>query len=64
MKKRIEKEEGNPEDYSWYFDLRKYGSVPHSGYGVGVERVLRWICSMENIKDAIAFPRTMSRNKP
>jgi asparaginyl-tRNA synthetase len=64
MKKRIEKEEGNPEDYSWYFDLRKYGSVPHSGYGVGVERVLRWICGMENIKDAIAFPRTMSRNKP
>jgi asparaginyl-tRNA synthetase len=64
MKKRLEKEEGNPEDYSWYFDLRKYGSVPHSGYGVGVERVLRWICGMENIKDAIAFPRTMSRNKP
>jgi asparaginyl-tRNA synthetase len=64
MKKRIKKEGGNPKDYEWYFDLRKYGSVPHSGYGVGVERVLRWICGMENIKDAIAFPRTMSRNKP
>lgn len=64
MMKRIKKEGGNPKDYSWYFDLRKYGSVPHSGYGVGVERVLRWICGLENIKDAIAFPRTMARNKP
>ncbi|MBI5227042.1 asparagine--tRNA ligase [Candidatus Micrarchaeota archaeon] len=63
MMKRLSKE-GNPEDYNWYFDLRKYGSVPHSGYGVGVERVLRWICGLENIKDVIAFPRTMSRNKP
>ncbi|VVC03346.1 Asparagine--tRNA ligase [Candidatus Bilamarchaeum dharawalense] len=64
MKKRLAKEEGNPDDYSWYFDLRKYGSVPHSGYGVGVERVVRWLCGSENIKDAIAFPRTMNRNKP
>ncbi len=64
MMERIKKEGGNPKDYGWYFDLRKYGSVPHSGYGVGVERVLRWICGTENIKDAIAFPRTMSRNKP
>jgi asparaginyl-tRNA synthetase len=64
MSKRIIKEEGNPKDYEWYFDLRKYGSVPHSGYGVGVERVVRWLCGSENIKDAIAFPRTMNRNKP
>lgn len=61
---RIEKEGGKKEDYAWYLDLRKYGSVPHSGYGVGVERVLRWICGLENIKDTIAFPRTMSRSKP
>ncbi|MFH1785923.1 MAG: asparagine--tRNA ligase [Candidatus Micrarchaeota archaeon] len=64
MMKRIEKEDGDPKDYDWYFDLRKYGSVPHSGYGIGVERVLRWICGLDNIKDAIAFPRTMNRNKP
>ncbi len=63
MSERLAKE-GNPEDYDWYFDLRKYGSVPHSGYGVGVERVLRWICGLENIKDAIGFPRTMKRFKP
>ncbi|HLC69362.1 MAG TPA: asparagine--tRNA ligase [Candidatus Bilamarchaeaceae archaeon] len=62
--KRIEKEGGNVKDYSWYMELRKYGSVPHSGYGVGVERVLRWICGLENIKDTIAFPRTMSRCYP
>ena len=64
MSERLKKEGGNPLDYEWYFDLRKYGSVPHSGYGVGIERVVRWICGSENIKDAIAFPRTMSRNKP
>ncbi|MFH1521229.1 MAG: asparagine--tRNA ligase [Candidatus Micrarchaeota archaeon] len=64
MAERIKKEGGDPKDYDWYFDLRKYGSVPHSGYGVGVERVLRWVCGLENIKDAIAFPRTMNRNKP
>ncbi len=62
--KRIEKEGGKIDDYRWYLDLRKYGSVPHSGYGLGVERVLRWICGLDNIKDAIAFPRTMSRAFP
>lgn len=64
LKKRIISEGGKVEDYSWYFDLRKYGSVPHSGYGLGVERVLRWICGLENIKDTIAFPRTISRCHP
>ena len=64
MSKRIIKEGGNPKDYEWYFDLRRYGSVPHSGYGVGVERIVRWICGLENIKDAIGFPRTMHRWSP
>jgi len=54
----------DPANYGWYFDLRKYGSVPHSGYGMGVERVVRWICGLENIKDAIPFPRTMLRWTP
>ena len=53
-----------PENYSWYFDLRKYGSVPHSGYGMGVERVVAWLCHLDNIKDAIAFPRTQRRFRP
>lgn len=53
-----------PENYEWYLDLRKYGSVPHSGYGLGVERLVAWLCKLENIKDAIAFPRTQRRFKP
>lgn len=61
---RIAKEGGKPEDYKWYLELRKYGSVPHSGYGVGVERVLRWICGLDDIKDTIAFPRTLTRCYP
>ncbi|NOZ80850.1 MAG: asparagine--tRNA ligase [DPANN group archaeon] len=50
--------------YQFYFDLRRYGSVPHSGYGVGLERVIKWICGLDNIKDAIPFPRTMLRMGP
>jgi asparaginyl-tRNA synthetase len=53
-----------PESYGWYFDLRRYGSVPHSGYGLGVERLVAWLCKLENIKDAIAFPRTQRRFRP
>jgi asparaginyl-tRNA synthetase len=52
------------DNYEWYFDLRRYGSIPHSGYGVGVERVVAWICGIDNIKDAIPFPRTILRFKP
>ena len=52
------------DNYQWYFDLRKYGSVPHSGYGLGVERVVAWICGIDNIKDAIPFPRTVLRFRP
>jgi len=52
------------ENYEWYLDLRRYGSIPHSGYGLGVERVVAWICKLDNIKDAIPFPRTMLRKSP
>ncbi len=54
----------DPKAYDWYFDLRRYGSVPHSGFGLGVERVVAWICGLDNIKDAIPFPRTMLRWTP
>ena len=60
----LKKEGEKIENYQWYLDLRRYGSVPHAGYGLGVERMVRWICGLENIKDAIAFPRTMARYKP
>jgi asparaginyl-tRNA synthetase len=64
MTSRLEESGEDPTQYDWYFDLRKYGSVPHSGYGLGVERVIQWICGLDNIKDAIAFPRTMTRKIP
>ncbi|MFX0043141.1 MAG: asparagine--tRNA ligase [Candidatus Hodarchaeota archaeon] len=64
MISRLKADGEDPNNYNWYFDLRKYGSVPHSGYGVGVERVVMWICGLENIKDAIPFPRTMVRKAP
>ncbi len=60
----LRKEGEDPKNYEWYMDLRRYGSVPHSGYGLGVERLLSWICGLDNIKDAIPFPRTMKRTNP
>lgn len=50
--------------YNFYLDTRRYGSVPHGGYGMGVERVISWICGLDTIKDAIAFPRTITRLNP
>jgi asparaginyl-tRNA synthetase len=50
--------------YQWYLDLRRYGSVPHSGFGMGVERTVSWICGNEHIREAIAFPRTIKRVYP
>lgn len=64
MEKKLKKSGENIENYEWYFDLRRYGSVPHSGYGLGVERVVAWICGIDNIKDAIPFPRTILRFRP
>lgn len=62
-KKLIEQGE-TPEKYKFYFDTRIYGSVPHGGFGMGVERVISWICGLETIKEAIPFPRTMTRITP
>jgi len=54
----------NPEDYQWYIDLRRYGSVPHAGFGLGVDRLVMWICGLDHIRDAIPFPRDIRRVKP
>jgi len=62
--KRIEEEHLNPEDYYWYIDLRKYGSVPHSGFGLGIDRFIWWIAGLEHIKYAVPFPRNMRRLIP
>ena len=59
------KEYGLPEkEFKWYLDLRKYGSVPHSGFGMGIERAVAWICGLKHIRETIPFPRTMARLEP
>jgi len=62
--KRIEENNLNVKNYQWYIDLRRYGSVPHSGFGLGVERTVAWICRLSHIRDAIAFPRLINRVYP
>ena len=56
LKKMVENDL-NPDDYWWYLDVRRFGSVPHSGYGLGFERWVTIVCGIENVRDAIAFPR-------
>jgi len=64
LKKSLRAKGEKLEDYSYYFDIHSYGAIPHGGYGLGTERLIKWICGLETIKDAIAFPRTMTRWKP
>lgn len=61
---RMEEQGICTDPYQWYLDLRRFGSVPHSGFGLGVERVVKFICDIEHIRDAIPFPRTVSRVYP
>jgi asparaginyl-tRNA synthetase len=61
---RMKEERLKPKDYQWYVDLRRYGTVPHSGFGMGIERTLTWICKLEHIRDSIAFPRLINRIYP
>jgi len=62
--KRIREQKLPEEAFKWYLELRKYGSVPHSGFGMGVERVVAWLCGIEHIREAIPFPRTIKRVYP
>ena len=64
LDQRLKEENMDPESYSWYLDLRKYGSVPHSGFGLGLERALSWFIGSDHIKNVIPFPRTMRRTSP
>ncbi|MEM2138312.1 MAG: amino acid--tRNA ligase-related protein, partial [Candidatus Anstonellaceae archaeon] len=61
---RIKENNLNPKDYEWYIDLRRYGSYPHSGFGLGIERLVKWLLGLEHIRDAIPFPRTINRVYP
>ncbi|MHC4893999.1 MAG: asparagine--tRNA ligase, partial [Planctomycetota bacterium] len=62
--KRIEEHELPMEAFEWYLDLRRYGSVPHGGFGLGLERAVAWICGIEHVREAIPFPRMMQRIEP
>jgi asparaginyl-tRNA synthetase len=64
LKDRLTDMGEDPENYTFYLDTRRYGSIPHGGFGMGVERLISWICHLDNIKDAIPFPRTMLRVNP
>ena len=62
--KRI-KEHNLPEkEFEWYLDLRKFGSVPHSGFGFGLERICAWVCGLKHIRETIPFPRMINRITP
>ncbi len=64
LRDRIIEQGYDPRDYEWYLDLRRYGSVPHSGFGLGVERLVMWITGIDHIRDAIPFPRFRGRIYP
>ncbi|MEM4703326.1 MAG: asparagine--tRNA ligase [Candidatus Pacearchaeota archaeon] len=64
IKERLKKARIDLKDADWYLDSRRYGSVPHAGFGLGTERLVQWICKLDNIRDAIPFPRTVTRIKP
>lgn len=64
LTEQIKKAGLDEKDYEWYLDLRRYGSVPHSGFGLGLERAVTWITGEEHIREAIPFPRLLNRIYP
>jgi asparaginyl-tRNA synthetase len=64
LEKKIKEFKLPRKDYEWYLDLRKYGSVPHSGFGLGIERMLAWICKIKHIRETIPFPRLLYKIYP
>jgi asparaginyl-tRNA synthetase len=64
LTQRLQEHELPREAFEWYLDLRKYGSVPHAGFGMGIERAVTWICGLEHVRETIPFPRMLYRLKP
>ncbi|WP_179395440.1 asparagine--tRNA ligase [Lacticaseibacillus absianus] len=64
LKAAIEAKGLDLDEYGWYLDLRKYGTVPHAGFGLGLERAITWICHLDHLREAIPFPRMINRLKP
>ena len=64
LKAKIHEQGLSEETFDWYLDLRKYGSVPHAGFGLGIERTVAWLCGLAHVRETIPFPRLMDRLKP
>jgi asparaginyl-tRNA synthetase len=64
LEAKIKKDKLPMEAFQWYLDLRRYGSVPHAGFGLGIERTVTWICGREHLREAIPFPRMLYRIYP
>ena len=64
LEKAVQDHQLDPTVFDWYFDLRKYGSVPHAGFGLGVERTVSWICKLPHVRETIPFPRLPGRIRP
>ncbi|MBT6690877.1 asparagine--tRNA ligase [Candidatus Parcubacteria bacterium] len=62
--KRVKEHKLPMDEFAWYLDLRKYGSVPHGGFGFGLERVVAWVCGVQHVRETIPFPRTIHRIRP
>ncbi|MBD3349768.1 MAG: asparagine--tRNA ligase [Candidatus Eisenbacteria bacterium] len=61
---RVDEEKMPRDDYEWYLDLRRYGTVPHAGFGLGIERFVAWVCGIRHIRETIPFPRMLNRMRP
>jgi asparaginyl-tRNA synthetase len=64
LEKRIAEHKLPKESFEWYLDLRRFGTVPHGGFGMGVERTVAWVCGLEHVRETIAFPRMLYRTRP
>ncbi|MFA6271861.1 MAG: asparagine--tRNA ligase [Patescibacteria group bacterium] len=64
LEQRIKEHKLSQKDFEWYVDLRRFGSVPHAGFGIGLERTVAWICGLDHVRETIPFPRLLNRLKP
>ena len=64
LEARIRAHDLDPAPFAWYLDLRRYGSVPHAGFGLGIERTVAWLCGLHHVRETIPFPRMLERLSP
>ena len=64
LRERIKEQNLSEDDLKWYLDLRRFGTVPHGGFGLGLERMVAWVCGLKHVREAIPFPRTLYRLYP